>query len=161
MTDETLLVKRIAALSPERLQAVQQLDPRAMEVWDTELASAAESVHADRAAVFEAGRAALEAATAAILDRTVELEYRPGWDTDRGLDEVLRERLARDQQRGGTFDRLGPGDCDVQIVDARAEAQQAAGPPVLHTLVAVHVVVAIATKQPDPGQTDDADTFVE
>lgn len=102
--------------------AALRSQPRMATSWDRSLETLAARLHASRLGYVTR----LATAAAQVLSRiapglSVELGYRPGWDTETGLANQLAQRLETDTRLG--FTGVGPHRADIQI---RAEHSEAA-----------------------------------
>jgi DNA replication and repair protein RecF len=90
------LRQRNAALKAGQFRQTEQ-------AWDLMLEQAAAVIHALRVQYLQELMAVLPAFTQALSGNSVfDIEYQPGWDTDKPLSQVLAETIQRDRQRGFT-----------------------------------------------------------
>ncbi len=77
--------------------------PKLEQVWDQELSASAQIVHQQRKAYVDQLSEVLPKFSRAIVDvEDCSIDYQPGWDVGRPLDEILVEQLDKDRQRGFT-----------------------------------------------------------
>jgi DNA replication and repair protein RecF len=84
-----------------------------LDAWDLEFAAAAESLSQSRRSYVARLIPAYRAVTDELLESAIDVEYRPGWPSEKELTEVLREGRAGDRECGYT--RFGPHRADLQI----------------------------------------------
>lgn len=71
--------------------------------WDPELSAMAEKIHRLRQAYLSEYAVVLPQFTDGLMGKhAFKVDYEPGWDADRRLEDVLAESLPRDRQRGFT-----------------------------------------------------------
>jgi DNA replication and repair protein RecF len=91
--------------------------------WEREMSEAAIQLHSMREAYIEALRPILQQSVLEMLEITdISVDYRPGWDTERSLADVLAQEL--EQDRGQGFTRYGPQRADVVFKRARVAAKE-------------------------------------
>lgn len=80
--------------------------------WDPELSAMAEKIHRLRQAYLAEYAAVLPMFTQGLVgEHAFTVDYEPGWNADRRLEDVLTETLARDRQKG--FTCSGPHRADL------------------------------------------------
>lgn len=91
-------------------------DPDSMAAWDRELSLAAEPLTRMRRAYFDALQPHLGATSHELLSELGEprIQFQPGFDADRPLDELLAVQRDRDRARGHTGS--GPHRADWSVV---------------------------------------------
>jgi DNA replication and repair protein RecF len=106
---QRLLKQRNAALRANR-------SAPEIRIWDNELATAGEELHAYRDAYTDQLGAASHAVIRELLGESAELEigYRPGWRADLAFLDALRAGLDKDREQG--FTRCGPHRADVSLL---------------------------------------------
>lgn len=105
-----------------RAQVPAGTDERA--AWSAEMAEAGQALHQLREQRLEIAQPILESALKDLCSLDVEFSYRPGWDIDNSLVELLDTTWDADRARG--FSTLGPHRADLQF--------QVSGRPVQHVL---------------------------
>lgn len=87
-----------------------------VRAWDSELANAAEELHAFRHAYVVQLNAASHSVTRELLDEAAALEinYRAGWRADVTFAEALHAGLEKDRDQG--FTRCGPHRADLSLL---------------------------------------------
>ena len=91
-----------------------QESERVVRSWDEELIKSGETVNDQRVRYVQLFLPTLNATVSRLLPFEVSLEYRPGWSTDRSLEEALDESLSSDMARG--FTQVGPQRCDLAFM---------------------------------------------
>lgn len=90
-----------------------------LAAWEQELASSGEALARQRQLYLARLAAPLAEIGGSLLDRPITLAHNPGWDSERGLLEVLRADRRRDRRYRAT--QAGPHRGDVVVqVDGRA-----------------------------------------
>lgn len=97
---------------------------RALDVWDEQLTRHGTRLHAMRERHMESAlmEEVTREALANVLNEEVTWEYWPGWDRNRGLQEVLSEQRPRDLQAG--FTTVGPHRADIVWRGVRGMARE-------------------------------------
>lgn len=81
-------------------------------VWDPELSATAEKIHRLRQTYLSEYEEVLPMFTKGLVgEHTFTVDYEPGWDAGRQLEDVLAETLPRDRQKG--FTCSGPHRADL------------------------------------------------
>ncbi len=106
---QRLLKQRNAALRAHR-------SAPEVRIWDHELATAGEELHAFRYAYSVQLDAASHPVTRELLGESTELEiaYRPGWHADSGFLDALQAGFETDREQG--FTRCGPHRADLSLL---------------------------------------------
>ena len=97
---------------------------RELDVWDEQLSRHGKRLHAMRERHVESALMAevTNEVIVNVLNEEVTWEYWPGWDRNRGLQEVLSEQRARDLQAG--FTTVGPHRADIVWRSVRGMARE-------------------------------------
>jgi DNA replication and repair protein RecF len=99
------LKQRNAALKLRNSQGTER-------IWDSELSTMAEKIHRLRQAYLSEYEEVLPFfANGLVGEHEFKVDYEPGWDAERRLEDVLAETLSRDKQRG--FTCSGPHRADL------------------------------------------------
>ena len=91
-----------------------QESERVVRSWDEELIKSGETVNGQRSRYVQLFLPTLNAAVSRLLPFKVTLEHRPGWSTDRSLEEALDESFSSDRARG--FTQVGPQRSDLAFI---------------------------------------------
>jgi DNA replication and repair protein RecF len=85
---------------------------RDTSAWEKEMSEAAVQLHSMRGSYIEALRPILQKSVQEMLEiDEISVDYRPGWDTERSLADVLAREA--EQDRGQGFTRYGPQRADL------------------------------------------------
>lgn len=85
-----------------------------LDAWDVELAGLGQAIHESRTAIVRSFSALLKAVVGEFLPhREIELDYKPGWDSEQEFASVLKGLRARDIRYGMTLN--GPHRADFTI----------------------------------------------
>lgn len=101
------------ALSQRNAALRQALDSQAVQAWDSDLLSAAESIDRCRQEYLQEVTEILAATTQQLLDLPTTFTYQRGWSADKHLGDVLHDGLERDRAMGST--QAGPHRAELQI----------------------------------------------
>ena len=91
-----------------------QESERVVRSWDEELIKSGEMVNDQRARYVQLFLPTLNATVSRLLPFKVTLEHRPGWSTERSLEEALDESFSSDRARG--FTQVGPQRSDLAFL---------------------------------------------
>ena len=92
-------------------------------VWEKEMSEAAVQLHRMRKTYIDALIPILQQSVQEMLEiDDISLDYRPGWDTERSLADVLAEEL--EQDRGQGFTRYGPQRADLVFKRGKVLAKE-------------------------------------
>lgn len=91
-----------------------QESERVVRSWDEELIRSGEMVNDQRARYVQLFLPTLNATVSRLLPFKVTLEHRPGWSTERSLEEALDESFPSDRARG--FTQVGPQRSDLAFM---------------------------------------------
>ena len=91
-----------------------QESERVVRSWDEELIKSGETVNDQRARYVQLFLPTLNATVSRLLPFQVTLEHRPGWSTERSLEEALDESFSSDRARG--FTQVGPQRSDLAFL---------------------------------------------
>ncbi len=115
--------KKIQRILKQRNAALR--DPSYTQMiysWDIEYVAASDALEEMRSNYIAQLNPIFQQVITELLDvGDLTLEYRKGWDTEKGLQQVLKESLARDQQLGYT--QYGPHRSDIKIYTDHFQAQ--------------------------------------
>lgn len=96
------------------------MDTRA---WEKEMSEAAVQLHSMRETYIASLKPVLQQSMLEMLEiDDISFDYRPGWDTDRVLADILAEELEQDRRQG--FTRYGPQRADLVFKRARVAAKE-------------------------------------
>ncbi len=107
---------RKALANRNRLLKTQPLDESQLEPWNQELASSAEKMHISRKSYMENLIPVFQDVHGQLSGQSLTnlaIEYRRGWDGDKGLAEALTANLAQDVKYGSS--QLGPHRADIEM----------------------------------------------
>jgi DNA replication and repair protein RecF len=115
--------KRVQRILKQRNAALRSSSHIAhIHSWDIEFAAASNAIETLRKSYIEKLNPIFQQVIAELLEiPDLILDYRCGWDTERDLQDVLRESLPRDQQLGYT--QFGPQRSDIRIYSNNFLAQ--------------------------------------
>lgn len=92
-------------------------------VWEKEMSESAVQLHNMRKVYIDALVPILQQSMQEMLDiDDISLDYRPGWDTERSLADVLAEELEQDRSQG--FTRYGPQRADLVFKRGKVLAKE-------------------------------------
>ena len=94
---------------------------RALRVWDQEFLETADVLHHARAAFFAARGEDLRSRIDELVGFPVDIQYSPGWPASSGLEQALKDSIARDRTLG--FTANGPHRCDLQLTVMATKAR--------------------------------------
>ncbi len=97
----------------QRNAALRSGAAASLEGWNAEFAELAAQVDSARRAALEVVIGGLEEAGHDLLGRAVGIDFRPGWNEDKGLLRALEENTERDLQQGST--QYGPHKADLKL----------------------------------------------
>jgi len=86
----------------------------AMTGWDREFVDRAMRVHDTRQQIVDLAGPVFEECAGTLLGNKTALEYRPGWNQEKRLDEALQAGTERDREQGTTH--AGPQRADLRLV---------------------------------------------
>ena len=108
------------ALKQRNAALKQGLDTR---VWEKEMSETAVELHTMRLNYIDTLRPILKQSLLDMLDiDDISLDYRPGWDTQRALADILVEETEQDRKQG--FTRYGPQRADLIFKRAGVAAKE-------------------------------------
>ena len=101
------------ALKQRNAQIRAAAPDSAFASWNHELGTLGDEIHTMRSEYLTEGLALFASFAGRLLGRPIDIEYLPGWDTVRPLEQELQDGLARDRSRG--FTDIGPQRADLRF----------------------------------------------
>ena len=109
------------SLRQRNAQLRQNPQKQALDAWGSQLSQAAHEVHRYRQAFSLAVSGPLNELISELMSREITVRYKPGWNTEVELSEVLEANMETDRSRG--FTAAGPHRADIQFLVEGRPAQ--------------------------------------
>ena len=113
--------KKFRRVLKQRNAAIKEgKSPDALKTWDREFIGVSEQVDLIRRNIVDIINSSLEELADLLLEQPIELQYLPGWQSNKSLEEALAAATERDLLLGST--QVGPhrGDVDVLFKSRKA-----------------------------------------
>ncbi len=103
-----------AVLAQRNAALKQQRSTSQIIIWDQQMAVLAQQLHDFRQTFVTEFLKCFQKVLPTLLNEPIEIQYKAGWDTEKGLQSVLEGNLGHDRQLG--FTSKGPHRADLKFI---------------------------------------------